>query len=111
MDDEIESFMAVGNPLLTIMEDKQRSPRSANQKRDRSMWERGSRDWSNKKFKRLLLIRSESFELILEKTSIDLIKTPTPTKPNPIPPETQVALTLHRLAHVCSLSTLEDVFG
>ena len=32
-------------------------------------------------------------------------------KPNPITPATQLAITLYRLAHGCSLSTLEDVFG
>ena len=32
-------------------------------------------------------------------------------KPNTIPLETQLALALYRLAHGCSLSTLEDVFG
>ena len=32
-------------------------------------------------------------------------------KPNPITPATQLAITLYRLGHGCSLSTLEDVFG
>ena len=30
-------------------------------------------------------------------------------KPNPLTPATQLAITLYRLAHGCSLSTLEDV--
>ena len=104
MDDEMENFMAVGNTL-------QRSQRFANENCDRSMWERGYRDWRNKKFKQSLQITRESFELILEETLMDLIKMPTPVKPYPIPPETQLALTFYRLAHGCSLSTLEDVFG
>ena len=82
---KIENFMTVGNTILTIMEDKERSQGSANENRVRSMWERGYRDLSNKKFKRLLRITRESFELILEKISMDLIETPAPMKPNPIP--------------------------
>ena len=61
MDNEIEIFMAVGNTLYAIMENKQRSQRSANENRDRSMWERGYRGWSNKIFKRSLRIMRESF--------------------------------------------------
>ena len=48
MDNEIEIFMAVGNTLLAIMEDIQRYQRSANENHDRSTWEKGYRDWSNK---------------------------------------------------------------
>ena len=61
MDNETKNFMAVGNTLPTIMEDKQRSQRSANKDRDR-----GYRVWSNKKIKQLPRITRESFELILE---------------------------------------------
>ena len=39
-----------------------------------------------------------------------MIKTAAPVKPEPIPQETQLALTLYCLAHGCILSTLEDVF-
>ena len=53
----------------------------------------------------------ESFELIFEEILIDLIKTPTPVKPNPTLPKTQLPPTLCCLAHGCGLSTLEDVFG
>ena len=111
MDNEIENFMTVGNTLLTIMEDKQRSTRSANEIHDRSMWERGYSDFSNKKFKQSLQITRESFELILEEISMDLNKALTPVKPNPIPLEIQLTLILYFFAHGCSLSTLEDVFG
>ena len=111
MYNKIENFMAVGNTLLSIMEDQQRSQRSANENRDRSMWERGYKDLSNKEFKRSLRITRGSFKLILEEISMDLIKTSTPMKPNPIPLETQLALTLYWLAHGCSLSTAEDLFG
>ena len=31
-------------------------------------------------------------------------------KPNPITPECQLAITLYKLAHGCSLTTLEDLF-
>ena len=55
-------------------------------------------------------ITRDTFEHILEEILPDLIKTPTPMKPNPITLATQLAITLYRLAHGCSLSTLEDVF-
>lgn len=79
-----------------------RSKRSANQRRDRIMLEKGYRDWSNKKLGRSLRITRESFELILGKILMDLIKMSTPMKPNPIPPETQLAL--YRLPHGCNWS-------
>ena len=42
---------------------------------------------------------------------MDVIKTPTPIKPNPIPPGPQLTFTLYCLAHDCSFSTPEEVFG
>ena len=61
MDNETEIFMAVGNTLFAITEDKQRSQRSANENRDRGMRERGYSDRSNKKFKRSLRITRKPF--------------------------------------------------
>ena len=56
-------------------------------------------------------VTRESFKLIHLKILPDLVKTPTPMEPNAIPPETQLALKLYRLAYGCSLSSFEDNFG
>ena len=84
--------------------------RSPDEVCDRSMFENGYYNWSDTKFRSHLELL-DTFEHILEEILPDLIKTPTPMKPNPITPATQLAITLYRLAHGCSLSTLEDIFG
>ena len=103
MDQEIENVFSFVNAIITITADKDRAERSPGEVRDRSMFENGYYNWSDKKFKKSLRITRDTSEHILEEILLDLIKTPTPMKPNPI--------TLYRLAHGCSLLTLEDVFG
>ena len=111
MDQEIENVFSFVNAIFTITADKDRAERSPDEVRDRSMFENGYYNWSDKKFKKSFRITRDIFEHILEEILPDLIKTPTPMKPNPITPATQLAITLYRLAHGCSLSALEDVFG
>ena len=111
MDQEIENVFSFVNAIFTITADKDRAERSPDEVRDRSMFENGYYNRSDKKFKKSFRITRDIFEHILEEILPDLIKTPTPMKPNPITPATQLAITLYRLAHGCSLSALEDVFG
>ena len=111
MDQEIENVFSFVNAIFTITADKDIAERSPDEVRDSSIFENGYYNWSDKKFKKSLRITRDTFEHILEEILPDLIKTPTPMKPNPIIPATQLAITLYRLAHGCSLSTLEDVFG
>ena len=110
MDQKIENVFSFVNAIFTITADKDSAERSPDEVRDRSMFENGYYNWSDKKFKKSLRIARDIFEHIIEEILPDLIKTPTPMKPNPITPATQLAMTLYRLAHGCSLSTLEDVF-
>ena len=103
MDQEIEYVFSFVNAIFTA--DKDRAEKSPDEVRDRSMFENGYYNWSDKKFKKSLRITRDTYEHNLEEIL------PTPMKPNPIAPATQLALTLYRLPHGCSLSTLEDVFG
>lgn len=111
MDLETNSILAITSAVLGVTAEKERAERSPNEERDKSMWENGYNTWNEKKFKRSLRVTRDTFDYILAEIVTDLIKKPTPMKPDPISPETQLALTLYRLAHGCSFSTLEDVFG
>ena len=56
-------------------------------------------------------IKRETFNFILGEISQKLILQPTDFKPFPTTPDKQLALTICRLAHRCSFSTLSDLFG
>ena len=86
IDQEIENIFSFVNAIFTITADKDRAERSPDEVRDRSMFENGYYNWSDKKFKKSLQITRDTFEHILEEILPDLIKTPTPMKPNPITP-------------------------
>ena len=80
MDQVIENVFSFVNAIFTITTDKDRAERSPDEVRDRSMFENGYYNWSDKKFKKSLRITRDILEEILP----DLIKTPTPMKPSSI---------------------------
>ena len=52
-----------------------------------------------------------TFQFILGEIEDRLVKEPTRFKPEPIPPDTQLAICLYRLAYGCTYSTVGDLFG
>ena len=62
-------------------------------------------------FKKTLRVTKETYNFLPLQIRVDIEKTPTRIKLNPITPECQLATTLYKLAHGCSLTTLEDLFG
>ena len=56
-------------------------------------------------------INRQTFEFLLEKISPKLEKTPTNLNSDPIEPRCQLGLTLYRLGHGSSYTTIEDLFG
>ena len=56
-------------------------------------------------------VSRDTFRFILAEIKNDITKQPTPMKPNPTPPATQLAICLHRLAHGCTFLTVGDLFG
>ncbi|XP_015774992.1 PREDICTED: uncharacterized protein LOC107353184 [Acropora digitifera] len=58
-----------------------------------------------------ILAWSAKLGFILAEIENDITKQPTPMKPNPTPPATQLAICLYRLTHGCTLLTVGDLFG
>ena len=56
-------------------------------------------------------VSRDTFRFILTEIENDIMKQPTPMKPNLTPPATQLAICLYRLAHGCTFLTVGDLFG
>ena len=74
-------------------------------------WTQGYENWNNEQFKLRLRVTREIFGLILNTVSPYINKQPMNFVPNPIEEHRQKVLTLYRLAHSISFSTLSDLFG
>ena len=111
MDLEIEYFMSSIAAVYNIVKEKDRTVKVKGRVRDRGSWENDYRNWDDHMFKRPLRVNKETFIFLLLQIRIDIEKTPIRMKSNPIKSECQLAITLCKLAHGCSLTTLEDLFG
>ena len=89
----------------------ERTPKGSNVARDHSWWTNGYQTWTEEEFKKRLRIKRETFEYIIGEIRLDIQKEPTNFKSNPTSVDRQLAITLYRLAHGCSFSTLSDLFG
>ena len=69
-------------------------------------WTNGYKNWDDSQFKHRLRVSRETFELMLQKIEIYIVKEPTNMVPFPI-----VLLTLYQCAHGCTFSTVADLFG
>ena len=94
--------------LLTHKERKDRGP---DRERDKRWWEDVYATGDDVIFRKTLLMKRETFNFILGEINQEVVEEPTNMKPRPTTPECQLALTLYRLAHGCTLTTLEDLFG
>ena len=89
---------------------KERQPKGPDEERNSQWWENGYRQWTEEQFKKRLHVTRETFEFILETVTDDIAKETTKFK-EPTSPQCQLALTLYRLAHGCSYTTVGDLFG
>ena len=55
--------------------------------------------------------KRETFQFFLGEIEAQLCKEPTRLKPEPIPPDMQLAICLYRLARECTYSTVGELFG
>ena len=111
MDEELDMAEALG--LCAVASKKERKERTQDEPswRDSSWWRNGYRNWDDKAFKKRLRTNRATFNFILGEIRDQLVKEPTRFKPEPIPPDTQLAICLYRLAHGCTYSTVGDLFG
>ena len=85
-----------------------RKTRSRDEIRNKKWWEDGLQNWSGSQFKKGLRVNRDTFHLILGEIQ-DLITKETMRFKKPTSPECQLALTLYRMAHGISFSTVGDL--
>ena len=94
-----------------LLSKKERQARGLDELRINNWWSQGYRNWDDVAFKKRMRVSRDTFRFILVEIKNDIIKQPTPMKPNPTPPATQLAICLYRLAHGCMFLTVGDLFG
>ena len=87
-----------------------RKTRSRDEIRNKKWWEDGLQNWSESQFKKRLRVNRDTFHFILGEIE-DLITKETSRFKKLTSPECQLALTLYRMAHGISFSTMGDLFG
>ena len=94
-----------------LLSKKERQAGGLDELRINYWWSQGYRNWDDAAFKKRMRVSRDTFRFILAEIENDIIKQPTPMKPNPTPPATQLAICLYRLAHGCTFLTVGDLFG
>ena len=105
-----QAITAVACAASGLLQTNTRKPRSADKTRDSGWWENGLLNWGECEFKQRLRAIRETFNIILDHNREDIKKQPTNLKPFSTTPEQQLGLTLYRLAHGCSFSTVAGFF-
>ena len=106
-----QAITAIACAASGLLRTNTRKPRSANKPWHSEWWGNGLLNWDECEFKQRLRVTRETFNIILDHIREDIKKQPTNLKPFPTTPEQQLGLTLYRLAHGCSFSTVTDLFG
>ena len=89
---------------------KERQPKGPDEEWNSQWWGNGYRQWTEEQFKKRVCVTRETFDFILETVTNDTAKETTKFKER-TSPQCQLALTLNRLAHGCSYTTVGDLFS
>lgn len=73
-------------------------------------WEDGYENWTDAQFKKRFRVTRDTFQFLLDAIAGDIRKQTTRFK-KPTSSELQLALTLYRLSHGCTYTTVGDLFG
>ena len=106
-EDNLMNFML---PFSLVNLTQDRKTRSRDEIRNKKCWEDGLQNWSESQFKKRLRVNRDTFHFLLGEIE-DLITKETTRFKKPTSPECQLALTLYRMAHGSSFSTVGDLFG
>ena len=74
-------------------------------------WTNGYKNWDDSQLKHRLRVSRETFELMLQRIGIYVVKEPTNMVLFPTEPHRQLGITLYRCAHGCTFSTVTDLFS
>ena len=94
-----------------ISRTKKRAPRQPNLIRNKEWWDRCYRDFASEEFKKQVRIQRETFDMILNIVEPYLKKKEMNLNQHPINVNRQLGLTLYRLGHEASFTTLSQLFG
>jgi len=109
MDGELDTVEALG--LCATAVTRPRKEQGANEERSSLWWRNGFQNWDDTAFKKRLSTNRATFQFILGEIEDQLGKEPTCFKPEPIPPDTHLAICLYSLAHGRTYSTVGDLFS
>ena len=84
--------------------------RKVNRNAAKLWWTNGYKNWDDSQFKHRLRVSRETFELMLQRIEIYVVKEPTNMVLFPTEPHRQLGITLYRCAHGCTFSTVVDLF-
>ena len=73
-------------------------------------WTNGYKNWDDSQFNHRLRVSRETFELVLQRIEIYIVKEPTNIVPFPIEAHRQLGTTLYRCPHGCTFSAVADLF-
>ena len=111
MDESVNFFYQLSATVVVISERNERKNRDPDRQRDRSWFKDGYPVLNDELFKKHLRLKRETFEFILTEIHDEIFKEPTRFKTEPTSPNCQLAITFYRLAHGCTFTVLEDLFG
>ena len=89
---------------------KKRPPRQPNLIRNKEWWDRCYRDFASEEFKKQVRIQHETFDMILNIVEPYVTKKETNLNQHPVSVNRQLGLTLYRLGHGASFTTLSRLF-
>ena len=111
-EDIASTIVAVTANITSVISwTKKRAPDKPNLIRSKEWWDRCYRDFASEEFKKKVRIQRETFDMILNIVESYLTKKETNLNQHPISANRQLGLTLYRLGHGASFTTLSQSFG
>ena len=99
--------------ILQTVQNRPKKQKISNRDREeqKKLWRDGCATWKNEEFKDSLGMDRGTFNLILCRIELGIIKEQTVMIPNLTELHRQLALTIYRMAHGCSFKVLKYIFG
>ena len=74
-------------------------------------WKNVYYNWGNEQFKSKFRLTKGNFNIILNRIEASIVKTITHLVPEPIEPNRQIWPTIYKIAHGCTFTVIDDIFG
>ena len=111
-EDIASTIVAVTANITSVISwTKKRAPDKPNLIRSKEWWDRCYRDFASEEFKKQVRIQHETSDVILNIVEPYVTKKETNLNQHPVSVNRQLGLTLYRLGHGASFTTLSQLFG